>query len=668
MKIGIGIDTGGTYTDAVIYNFEKQCILGSAKALTTKDNLSIGIGNALDNLPKEMIGKAEVVSLSTTLATNACVENKGGRAKLLFFGADKEVVEKVGDKYGLPPISDICFEDSASSFSGQIIKEPDWDAFTNHLDERFKGYDAVGIVEMNAFHTGAGFEIKAKELLSKNLDIPAVCGHELFSDLNVVQRGSSTLLNARLIPIIKAFLRAVKEALSCRGISAPIVIVRSDGSLMSEQFASVRPVETLLCGPAASVIGAIALTNENNSIIVDMGGTTTDIALVKEGIPVKVKEGINIGKWKTFVKGLCIDTFGLGGDSAVRYKGGRMFLDTNRVVPLAIIASEYPQVVIRLKELIASNHTHDHYLHEFLVLTKDISSSPYYTEDEKVLCEALKDGPLIYADAAEKSGHSIYSLKTARLEKEGIIMRCGLTPTDIMHIRGDFTAYNREATELGALYVARCLDITLEDLCEKVYQEVKRKLYFNIVRILLEDRNPMYKTDGIGVGLEALIYDTFEQINAKEADPFMSALFQTSGTLIGVGGPIHIFLSDVAKMLGTKAVIPEYAGVANALGAVTSHISASYTIEIRPNLNGEEEHAYLALGGRRIMHFADLDAALIYAKAEAEACVREEAIKRGAVGGISISTEIIEHTAPIAYGEVHLSTKVIAAATAEISF
>jgi len=86
MKLGIGIDTGGTYTDAVIYDFDNRKVVAKGKSLTTKENLEIGIGNALDSLPADLIGQASVLSLSTTLATNASVENKGGRAKLVMIG------------------------------------------------------------------------------------------------------------------------------------------------------------------------------------------------------------------------------------------------------------------------------------------------------------------------------------------------------------------------------------------------------------------------------------------------------------------------------------------------------------------------------------------------------------------------------------------------------
>ena len=122
---------------------------------------------------------------------------------------------------------------------------------------------------------GAVYEKKAKQAFSRRYDFPLICGHELFSELNSVQRGASTLLNAKLLPVIREFLAAVKASLKARGVDAPLVIVRSDSSLMSEEFSMLRPVETILCGPAASVLGGLKLTGEKDSVIIDMGGTTT---------------------------------------------------------------------------------------------------------------------------------------------------------------------------------------------------------------------------------------------------------------------------------------------------------------------------------------------------------------------------------------------------------
>lgn len=230
MKLGIGIDTGGTYTDAVIYNFEAQAILGSAKALTTKEDLTIGILEAIDALPVELVQQAEIISLSTTLATNACVEDQGGRAKLIFFGGDRQVIDQLGSQYGLPPAQDMYIQDSFTTFSGLADREPDWALFRREIETGFDDLDGVGILEINAMRNGAVVEKKAKEIFQQLHNIPVVCGHELFSQLNCLQRGASTPLNARLFPVISDFLAAVKKALAARSLHpASLVIVRSDG-------------------------------------------------------------------------------------------------------------------------------------------------------------------------------------------------------------------------------------------------------------------------------------------------------------------------------------------------------------------------------------------------------------------------------------------------------
>ena len=270
MNIGIGIDTGGTYTDAVVYDFDTDTILGTAKALTTPNALSRGILEALDALPQEPVKAAQVIALSTTLATNACVQDRGGRAKLIFLGGSRKVIDKYGAEYGLPPSGEMLIQDSNTTFSGGMAGDMDWDAFRAAVQEGFNDLDGVGIVEANAVRNSAVIEKKARELFLDAHDLPVVCGHELFNELNCLQRGASALLNARLVPVIRSFLTAIKTALNSRGINATVVIVRSDGGLMSEEFAHIRPVETLLCGPAASVLGSARLTGEANCIVVDM--------------------------------------------------------------------------------------------------------------------------------------------------------------------------------------------------------------------------------------------------------------------------------------------------------------------------------------------------------------------------------------------------------------
>lgn len=667
MKLGIGIDTGGTYTDAVLYNFENKTILGSAKSLTTKNDLSHGILGAIDGLPADLVRQAEVISLSTTLATNACVEDKGGQAKLIFFGGNKTIIDRNGKQYGLPPSGEILLQDSYTTFSGEVRQEPDWEQFEEEISHGFENLDGVGILEMNSMKDGAAVEKKAKEIFQKKHNIPVVCGYELFSELNSLRRGASTLLNAGLFPVISEFLVSVKKALAIRGIHpSALVIVRSDGSLMSEEFAALRPVETLLCGPAASAIGCTHLTGDPNCIVVDMGGTTTDIALIRNGTPVPIKGGVSIGRWKTFVNGLYVRTFGLGGDTAVHYDGRKLYLEDYRVTPLCIAAAKYPTVTESLRQLEFKKHTR--FLYEHYMLIKDIEDSTRYTDDEKAFCRALKNRPLPIAEAAAAVGKDIYSLRPERLIHDGVVQLCGFTPTDVMHLRGDFTQYSAEASRLGAEFLAYNLDCTVEEVCTRVYDEVKKKMYVNIVKALLENRYPDYMKNGFNADVERFILGNYEAGKAGEQDEMFSAMFRTNYTLVGMGGPIRVFLDDVAKLLGTRAVLPENHEVANALGAIVGSVSVSCSIEILPDNCAEGTLGHIVFGKNGRTTFEKLEDAVAYAIAEAEERAAEEAKLRGALGELTITSEIHTDDAESGEGSVYLGTVVTAHAAGSMGF
>jgi N-methylhydantoinase A/oxoprolinase/acetone carboxylase beta subunit len=674
-RIGIGIDTGGTYTDAVIYDFSEKKVLGTAKTLTTRQDLSIGILEALDTFPGEFLREAGILALSTTLATNACVEDRGGRAKLIFLGGDELVIRRYGGEYGLPPPEEMHIQESFTTFSGEILGEPDWDYFSKSIKENFKYLDGAGIIEIFAMKNNGVMEKRAKEIFQRSFDIPVICGHELFSELNCLQRGSSTLLNAKLFPVIKEFLKAIEKAKEKRHIKAKTVIVRSDGSLMSGEFALVRPVETLLCGPAASIAGGISLgiegatgnvrrpTEETNCVIVDMGGTTTDLALVKGGFPITVTEGITIGKWRTFVQGFYIKTFGLGGDTAVHYRekapaaGNELCLEDYKVVPLCMAGAQYPQVLNNLEELAESGTVHQLFLHEHYIPGKGIGDEERYTEEEKRFCRALEGGALSLEKAAAVMGKDIYNLHISRLIKEGAVQVCGLTPTDIMHIKHDFTAYSREASLLAARYTARTIGITVDELCDKVYDEVKRRLYFRIVQVLLEQQDSYYMRHGFDPGVERLILQSYEAAKGGQTDA-LRFLGKTGFPLVGMGAPIRVFLEDVAKLLGTRAVIPEYYAVANALGAVMGKIYASFTAEVRPVYEGAGIDQYQVFGYNRTGSFTTLKEAEEFALTEALAGARAEASKRGARGEIALSWEQRKSEPAAAEGVIYLGTAI----------
>ena len=141
--LGIGIDTGGTCTDAVIYDLDTREILATGKTQTTKSNLEIGIGKVLEQLPDDLLHKAEAIALSTTLATNACVENKGSRAKLLLIGAAPEMIERLQKTlsgYGINDISQIVVLDAKPENLFSEPYDPDWDDLKKKAPELFKRY------------------------------------------------------------------------------------------------------------------------------------------------------------------------------------------------------------------------------------------------------------------------------------------------------------------------------------------------------------------------------------------------------------------------------------------------------------------------------------------------------------------------------------------------
>lgn len=666
MTLGIGIDTGGTYTDAVIYDFDKKEVVAKNKSLTTKGNLEIGIGNSIDGLPSDLVKMATILSLSTTLATNACVEKKGGRAKLVLLGTSNKVLEWVDakTKYGLNNDDVLCI-DSKSSFDGNIIDNPDWNILMEQENEWFSDSHALAIAEVNASRNGASCEKLGKEKLMEKYSVPIIMAHELANDLNIMERGATALLNAKLLPIIDEFLHAVKTAMDQRNINIEKMIVRSDGSLMSEKIAQIHPVKTILSGPAASIIGARGLTDCENCLIIDMGGTTTDISIVKNNVPV-MTDGIHIGGFRTQIKGVFIETFGLGGDSRITIDNSSIKLNSRKVQPLCMAAAIYPQIKTELEGLLNSDKKSTSPLYEFLYLVKypkNINNYNYYEID---LINKLKDHPVMLGS----NEIDLYNLKSERLEDEEVIMRCGLTLTDIMHIKGDFSLYDYTASILGAKYLLKVLpdykdnDDDLKRLCDNIYDLACKKLYKNVVKVMLMNSYPKIFKKGISKQVSDLINNSWHDSSTNE---FFSLKFDTNAVLIGIGAPTHIFLPKVAKTLGTDYIIPEHAQVANAIGAIIADISASSKIEITPNYETSGINGYTVYNIDDKKHFDKIDDAIEYAKVSAQNNAIKDAKSFGALGELQIDVIVNPSSAYSVEGiSIDLGTTVIANVTGRL--
>ncbi len=636
MRIGIGIDTGGTCTDIVAYDLDAKKILASGKTPTTHEDLAVGISNALDQLDPELLHEARAVALSTTLATNACVEDKTGQGSLILLSAHEASFRDLGGKYGIGSSDTLVFVDSETAYSGQIVREPDWSEVEKIVKTQLSGSGAVGVVEMYSQRTGSVLEQRVREIASDS-GIATVCGHELFSEPNIVVRAAGTLLNAKLTSIITGFLDAVRRSMASHDMAAEAIVVRSDSSLMVEEVARRRPVDTLLCGPAASVMGALELCGAKSGIVIDMGGTTTDIAQVKDGFPRRMEDRTRIGRWETFVKSIHVDTFGLGGDSEVLVdRNGDVSLGTRRAMPMCMAASRFPKLLNVLERIADERHGAHSWRNDVYVSERDISDLNGFTDLEKQVASALYKSPMALRDLETDYGLLVTPQQLEHLQANSALIRCGVTPTDAMHVRGDFGAYDARASKLAFEAMSHYTHKSAARLCEEIYTQAKKTLYFDVVRSLMAAEHE---------GMEAteLSDDMLEMIEAQyqlalgrirgDASPderFLNLGYTCSVPLVGIGGPIGLFLGDVAKMLGTTAFVSEHAGVANALGAIAGNVSATVSYEIAPDTATGE---FLILGNGETHRALDLESARGIARHRALESAEKEALERGAVPG-----------------------------------
>ena len=349
MAVLLGVDTGGTYTDAVLVRDDSE-VIASAKALTTRQDLALGIGEAVRSvLDASQVPPSDVAmaSLSTTLATNALVEGQGGRIGLIYVGFRERDLETHGlcDALKGDPYV-IC--SGGHNHAGAEADALDVEAVHTFLEGPGRDVSAYAVASQFATRNAA-HELMGAEMVRQHSDRPVSLSHQLSAKLNGPKRAMTALLNARLIGMIERLMGRAEHVLSGLGIDAPMMVVRGDGALISTGQARARPIETILSGPAASIVGARWLTQADDAIVSDIGGTTTDVALLRAGRPAIDPDGARVGKYRTMVEAVAMRTTGLGGDSEVHVnteglKGG-VHLGPRRVLPVSLLAAQSPDVV-----------------------------------------------------------------------------------------------------------------------------------------------------------------------------------------------------------------------------------------------------------------------------------------------------------------------------------
>ncbi len=449
----LGIDTGGTYTDAVIMRqgAGRPDLIAKAKSLTTHDALAHGIAGAVQAvLERSGCDPADIalVSLSTTLATNALVEGHGERVALVAIGFDPRDMARAGLAQTLG--SDPVIHLAGGHTSHGMEKHPlDMAA----LDDAFDGIAGVAVAGLFATRNPA-HETAVRDYLIARTGLPVTCSHDLSARLNGPKRALTTVLNARLVPLIGRLLDAVTGVLADKVISAPLMIVRGDGALVGEAFARRKPVETILSGPAASLVGASFLTGVADALVNDIGGTTSDVAVLSGGKPTIDPDGATVGGHRTMVEAVAMRTFGLGGDSAVMPQTEglttRIDLGPQRWLPVSVLAHRHGASVHRaldrqLKGALSSRHDGC-----FAWCAGKVS--PDLSVAERRLFDRLTPDPQpvsdLLATTAERPA-------LERLVARGLARMAGPTPTDAQHVLGNQTEWDVAAARKTMDLLAR---------------------------------------------------------------------------------------------------------------------------------------------------------------------------------------------------------------------
>ncbi|MFW6133758.1 MAG: DUF1638 domain-containing protein [Planctomycetota bacterium] len=577
IRWGLGIDAGGTYTDAVVYDFDRRRVADKAKALTTPWDYTEGISAVLDSLDAGLLKRVELVALSTTLATNAIVEGRGQKVGLL-----------VMPPYGLFDPADIAHRpiavlDARMEIDGtqtEPVRPEQVRRVARDMIER-KGVGAFAVTGYASYVNPAN-ELEVRRILREQTHLSVTCGHEVSDEVNYRVRAATSALNARIIPALESLLDRAGAALDARGIDAPVMVVKSDGSLMNVATARQRPIETILSGPAASVAGAAHLSGLRDAVVVDVGGTTTDTAALEGGVVRTCARGASVGGWRTHVKALDMRTLALGGDSAVAWVDRRLHIGPRRVAPLAWLgatpdgpAAALSSVEQTLEQFVTSTRGMD-------ILAATGRQPPFEPADgERGILEHLQRRPHAVAELAEALGSVAWQfLPTARLEDAHVVQRCGLTPTDLLHATGAVSLWDAATARRGAEMVARVMGIELDELADRVMQQAVRMLAVELLA-------GQVAGDGAEQEAETLSPDGAIVANwLAGGSQRYRVRVSLSRPIVGIGAPARFFLPPAGERMDTEVVIPPDAEVANAVGAVTSSVSVRRQVSIAPTESG----------------------------------------------------------------------------------
>ncbi len=648
MPLVIGLDTGGTYTDAALLDTENGRILATAKSLTTRDDLTIGLGNSITKILSDFNGKAsqiDLVNLSSTLATNAVVEGVGGRVGLILIGFEPSALDRadLARAMGQDPVNFVAGGHRPDGSIQQQLDRAGIEAAATRLKSEVSAFAIAGnFATRNPLH-----ETETRDLLRDLTGLPVTCSHELSTSLGGPRRALTAVLNARLINLLERLIAGTQTIMTRQGLACPLMVVKGDGSLIKADFARARPVETLLSGPAASLSGAAFLSGTNSALVADIGGTTTDIAFLHNGTPRLKPDGAIIGGWQTMVEAAEIRTFGLGGDSEVQpiLSGSSigLKLGPRRAVPLSLMAQIWPEITTHLAAQLdlAIPATTD----ARFVFPSMPNGAPSWLNrfETRLAKQALAKGP---APLSEFAANQLALGTIDRLISHGLLGLVALTPTDAAHVTGAFTNFDSRAAELGAALIARQrnglgnpIAKSARDLAQMTLDELRRRSALALV-----DAAMAHDGGGESSISNNPILATTVIPSERDNDRLVNARVQLNCSLVALGASAATHYPSVAAALKVKLYVPNHADVAGAVGAAAGAVNQRVMISVTEPAEGKFR-SHLPQGP---VDNSSLDDALTSARIAATKLVEDRASRAGAK---NIKIEIQEDIKKVKLGD-----------------
>ncbi len=624
----IGIDTGGTYTDAVLLDYHSRKIVAFSKTLTTRDDLNRGITRALENLHITNAGSIRLIGVSSTLATNSIAEGKERQAGLILIGYDRDLVAAYNLSAKFPTTLWAHFNGGHTTQG--LEKEPlDLAGIRRWVHLNYRKVDAFAISAyfspLNPLH-----EERAMATVRQTCSLPVVLGHHLSTQLDSIKRATTACLNASLVAVMQEFIEAVRKSLDNRGIHAPLMIVKGDGSLMSAIEAIDKPVETVLSGPAASAIGGRFLSGQPNALVIDVGGTTTDMALVDNFRVTITEEGARVGRFDTAVKAARIRTIGLGGDSRIFIENDtKVRVGPERVVPLSRLAAEFPKVKDEIAGLMNKRELdrRSSDLEYWFLYKQNKAPSGYDNSRLQELIELLKDGPLNLTAILQKlKVYHPLQLNAGDLIRRGVIEQAALTPTDLLHVAGRMDIWDTTAARQTLAYAGELYALDPDTFVEETLNLVVARMFQEAIIFLGRRTDKKQLPDNIDEAWGRWLIDEA----ALQKNPYLEVTIASRFPIIGIGAPADIFVRRLTRLLHADFILPDHAPVANAVGAV----AGSIIVEEEAIIYAREHtgtRVYVVQIREDNAEFAENGDAVAYAEQATKKLVRQKALAHGAV-------------------------------------